>query len=203
MITMKFPRTPHLPGSKATEDDIFNTFDKELIETGEFVATEKMDGSNITMDAFGAYSRSGSTPKDDWFYPARMLHANIAHNIDNGITIAGELLTWRKSIAYDNLTSDFIMFSVMDGSTVLSWDEVVEYAELLELEIVRTIARGSFDEVVESAKKTLYNAGDTMEGFVVRNVDGFDIANYGDNVCKFVGEWHNPVATNNGRNGFL
>lgn len=64
---MKFPRTPHIQGSNATEDDIFACLDNDLIDTGSFVATEKMDGSNITIDKHGAYARNGNTPSAEWY----------------------------------------------------------------------------------------------------------------------------------------
>ena len=42
---------------------------------------------------------------------------------------------------------------------------------------------------------------DSMEGFVVRNTNNFNIDAYAKNVAKFVGEWYFPVAGNVARNG--
>lgn len=198
----KFPRTPHISGSNATDDDIFANFSKELIQTGQFIATEKMDGSNITINKHGAYSRNGETPSADWFYPARDLYYQIGHLIDDDITIAGELLTWRKSIAYDNLPSQFMVFSVIEGNKVLSWDDVVEYAQLLDLEVVNTLAYGSYDEVIKKSKQHVQQQGNKMEGFVLRDQVAFEVTDYAEHVAKWVGEWHNPVAGNNGKNTF-
>lgn len=196
---MKFPRTPHIPGSTATEDDIF--VDVSLTHTGEFVATEKMDGSNVMIDRHGAYARNGKAPSADWFYPARDLFHNIGHMIDEGLIIVGELLTWRKCIAYEDLPGDFMLFSVIDNGVILSWDDVAEYGSLLDLPVVPVIARGSFDKVVESSMSKLQAKADSMEGFVVRNTDAFPVDDYASNVAKFVGSWHSPVAGNVGRNG--
>ena len=198
----KFPRTPHIAGSHATDDDIFANFSKELIQTGQFIATEKMDGSNITINKHGAYSRNGETPSADWFYPARDLYYQIGHLIDDDITIAGELLTWRKSIAYDDLPAQFMVFSVIEGDKVLAWDDVVEYAQLLDLEVVNTLAHGSYDEVIKRSQHHVEQQGKTMEGFVLRDQSTFEIENYADHVAKWVGDWHNPVAGNNGKNTF-
>lgn len=200
---MKFPRTPHIQGSNATEDDIFACLDSNLIDTGRFIATEKMDGSNITIDKHGAYARNGKTPSAEWFYPARDLYHHIGYLLDENITIAGELLTWRKCIAYEKLTSEFLVFSIIDGDTVLSWKDTIEYAELLGLETVRNLATGDYSTVIQESLSVLEQNKNTMEGFVIRNQEAFPIDHYASHVAKYVGEWHQPVAGNNGRNGIM
>lgn len=200
---MKFPRTPHITGSKATDDDIFVRFSPDFLASTQFVATEKMDGSNITIDRNGAYASNGGTPSADWFYPARDTYHRIGHLIDDGITIAGELLTWRKCIPYDSLPGEFMVFSVIDGETVLPWNDVVEYAQLLELPVVNVLAQGSYEDVIATSMRKLNTRERVMEGFVMRNQDAFSIGDYADNVAKFVGDWHSPVAGNTGRNSIV
>lgn len=200
---MKFPRTPHITGSKATNDDIFAHFSPDFLTSTQFVATEKMDGSNVTIDRKGAYARNGSTTNADWFYPARDTYYRIGHLIDDGITIAGELLSWRKCIPYEGLPGEFMVFSVIDGDTVLPWNDVVEYAQLLELPVVNVLARGYYEDVVNTSMRKLNTRERDMEGFVMRNQDAFPISEYADNVAKFVGAWHSPVAGNTGRNTIL
>ena len=45
-MTFKFPRTPHMKGSKGTDDDVFKNHYRY---NGLVIATEKMDGSNISL----------------------------------------------------------------------------------------------------------------------------------------------------------
>ena len=193
---MKFPRTPHLPGSKGTDDDIM--LDSFYIG-GEVVATEKMDGSNITLTSDAFYTRSGNTPNTDWTVPARKIWEKVFWQIPDTMQVSGELLTWRKSIPYENLPAEFLVFSVVEDGIVMNWDDTVEIASSLGLLPVPVIAQGAFDEVVSSAKSSMHEG---MEGFVVRPSQDFPFSKYGENVAKFVGEHHTPVAGNNGRNSF-
>lgn len=194
---MKFPRTPHLPGSKATNDDIFAT--PEHTDTTIYVATEKMDGSNIMMDSHGFGTRNGEPSSAEWVYPARNIWFHCGHLIPEGVTLAGELLTWRKSIAYESLPGEYMIFGAVRDGECLSWSEVCDIADCVGLPIVKEFARGTFDEVVEQSKKLITPK---IEGFVVRPVDAFPFTEYAKHVSKFVGAHHNPVAGNNGRNGF-
>lgn len=194
---MKFPRTPHLPGSKGTSDDIMlSSFHLD----GEVVATEKMDGSNIMLTNEAFLGRSGKTPRGDWTYPVRDLWENIRWDIPEDYIIAAELLTWRKCISYTDLPGDIMVFSVISDGVVLPFDEVVDIAEMLNLPVVPVVARGEMQDVVERSMNWM----DTnKEGFVVRPSGSFPVNNYGKMVAKFVGSHHTPVETNNGKNTII
>lgn len=191
---MKFPRTPHLPGSKATSDDIWADFKP----SGEYVATEKMDGSNIMLNNKKFITRKGSVSNADWTYPARLTQQTVGHLIPNGIWLAGELLTWRKSIAYENLPGDFMVFSAIKGNTVLPWDEAVKIATDCGLPVVPVLSRGSFENVVKEARSQI---DESKEGFVVRPVESFNLSLYEKHVAKYVAPHHEAIPTSVGRNG--
>lgn len=193
---MKFPRTPHLPGSKGTDDDIM--LDSFFLD-GEVVSTEKMDGSNITLAHNTFYTRSGNTPNLDWTVPVRKIWEQVFWQLPETMLVSGELLTWRKSIAYENLPAEFLVFSVIDKGVVLSWEDTQDVASSLDLSPVPTISRGNLKEVLNFSKSKMHEG---MEGFVVRPAGEFPFSEYGSFVAKFVGPHHVPVATNNGRNGF-
>jgi len=189
MVKMKYPRTPHLPFSmgRTSDDKVLKTL--KHFDGREVVATVKMDGENTTMynDAYHARSiDSRHHPSRDWL--ARF-HATIAHDIPNGYRICGENLFARHSIAYDNLPSYFMGFSVWDGVKALSWDDTLEFLELLGITPVKELYRGLFDEqVLQDLAKNLDT--ETNEGFVVRIADSFDYTDFGTSVAKWVRASH-------------
>ena len=73
----------------------------------------------------------------------------IKHEIPEGWRICGENLYARHSILYDGLKSYLYVFSVWnERNECLSWDETVEWCELLGLECADVLYRGLFDESV-------------------------------------------------------
>ena len=166
---------------------------------GEVVSTEKMDGSNITLAHDAFYTRSGNTPNLDWTVPARKVWEQVFWQLPESLMISGELLTWRKSIAYENLPAEFIVFSVIEDGVVLSWDDTVDIASSLGLVTVPVISRGDFGSVLEESMSKMHEG---MEGFVIRPCGQFLFTEYSGTVAKFVGAHHSPVAGNNGKNIF-
>lgn len=193
---MKFPRTPHLPGSKATPDDLWADF----TPAGEYIATEKMDGSNVMINREGFVTRKGTSSSADWVWPARAIQQTVGHLIPQDTWLAGELLTWRKSISYEGLPGDFMVFGAIKGDAVLPWEEVVALAGSCGLPVVPVLHRGGFIEVVEAARAQMTEA---QEGFVVRPTASFALSRYGEYVAKWVGAHHDPVARSRGRNGVV
>ena len=103
----KFPRTPHIKGSKGTSDDIFES--KYLYE-GLVIATEKMDGINLTLGKDNWFLRSGNSKNQDWTYPINNFYYTLKDKIKDGDFILGEFLHWTKSVYYNNLDSNYYMF---------------------------------------------------------------------------------------------
>lgn len=188
-MKMKYPRTPHLPFSSGSTSD-----DKVLTSIDHFVGREvvvtvKMDGENTSIYRDGFHARSLDSrhhPSRDWI--ARF-QATIGHDIPEGYRICGENLYARHSVAYDNLPSYFMGFSVWNGNVALSWDDTLEFFELLGVVPVSVIYRGMFDiRVLEN----LANEFDTLsnEGFVVRVAESFSYDDFGVSVAKWVRKNH-------------
>jgi hypothetical protein len=143
----KYPRTPHLPWSPgATSDDVY-LVDVSTFEGHEVVVTLKMDGENTTMYRDHIHARSldsGHHPSRAW---VKGLHGTIAHLIPDAWRLCGENLFAEHSIHYSDLPSYFMLFSIWnEANNCLSWDETIEWAALLELEIVPILYRGRWDE---------------------------------------------------------
>lgn len=98
-IEMKFPRTPHMPGSNTTEDGVH----ADLMFPEQVVITEKMDGSNLMVSRNTFMSRDGKTPHNEWTGPFHPIFVTISSLIPYGMWIAGEFLFWRKAVNYDAL----------------------------------------------------------------------------------------------------
>lgn len=186
----KYPRTPHLPWSPGTTDD-----DKVLHDLSHFVSkrvviTKKMDGENTTMYSNHIHARSidsrGGVDRD-W---CKTFWSSIAHDIPENWRICGENLWARHSIAYEDLPSYFMGFSVWDENNIcLSWDETLHYFALLGVEPVYVIYDGIWNE---DACRVLHRSLDPEkdEGFVVRIADKFAYGDFGISVAKYVRKGH-------------
>lgn len=186
-MRLKYPRTCHLPWSKgATSDDkILNSV--KQFEGKEIVVTEKYDGENCTMYNDYIHARSLDSknhPSRDW---VKKFHSEIKHEIPEGFRICGENMFARHSIYYESLPSYFLCFSIWDGEKCLNWDETVEYAKMLNLQMVNVIYRGIWDEDI--IKNIVINE-EKQEGYVVRNASSFLYDEFKDNVAKYVRENH-------------
>lgn len=204
----KYPRTPHISGSCATSDDIVLKGNAGLL--GElFVATEKMDGTNIVMTCDGMMTRSGNQPPSSWGYPLYSTWNRIAHIIPEGLGVCGEFLYWRKSVPYDSLVSDFLVFSMidLDDGVVLDWNTTIMWADELGLQMVPVVG---YDDNYQRAvhqghqhMKHKESEGIPVEGFVVRDTGEFSVSKFGQHVAKFVRSGFTGVRGNNGRNAVL
>lgn len=187
---IKYPRTPHLPWSPGTTDD-----DKVLKDLSQFdgrrvVITKKMDGENTTMYSNHIHARSidskGGVDRD-W---CKTFWSSIAHDIPENWRICGENLWARHSIAYEDLPSYFMGFSIWDENNIcLSWDETLHYFALLGVEPVYVIYDGIWNE---DACRVLHRSLDPEkdEGFVVRLADKFVYEDFGISVAKYVRKGH-------------
>ncbi|KKL69189.1 hypothetical protein LCGC14_2117480 [marine sediment metagenome] len=190
---VKYPRTWHVwwsPG--VTKDDRVNTNVHTFVNQ-RVIVTEKMDGENTSMYCDHIHARSidgRSHPSRDW---VKQFWSQIAHNIPYGWRICGENLFAKHSIAYNDLTSYFQGFSIWnDRNECLSWDETLEWFELLQIAPVKVLYDDIFDE--EKIKK-LYLATDweRSEGYVIRKATKFPYGAFKICVAKYVRDNH--VAT--------
>lgn len=185
---VKYPRTRHLPWSLGTTNDDVKLKDLSHFNGREVVVTEKMDGENTSMYSDHIHARSIDSkhhPSRNW---VKALHASVAHNIPEGWRVCGENLYARHSVSYDDLSTYFMVFSIWDEHNMaLSWDETVEYTDLLGLEPVPVLWRGEWDEKII---RSLEVDTETSEGYVVRVTDSFSYDEFGVSLAKWVRENH-------------
>ncbi len=146
--------------------------------------TEKMDGENSSLYRDGYHARSLDSrhhPSRNW---VKAMHAGIAHLIPEGWRVCGENLYALHSIAYNELPSYFLMFSLWnEHNQCLAWDETVEWANLLGLTHVPVLYDGIYDEAHLRAMKP---DTEVVEGYVVRLAESFSFSEFGDVVAKWV-----------------
>ena len=207
MERQKYPRTRHLPSSRsATEDDKIATV--EQVNAALFgedglgrrvVITEKMDGENTTIYADG---HSHARSIDSKFHPSRSivreLSGLVSHELPGDFRICGENIYAVHSIEYSDLLAHFQVFGIWRGETCLSWDETVEWSELLGLTTVPVIYDGPWRGEAHAISlwedfKASLPAGRESEGFVVRLAEEFTYESFRDSCFKLVR--HNHVQT--------
>lgn len=194
---VKYPRTFHLPWSPGTTED-----DKMLASTDQWlgmdvVFTEKMDGENTTMYRDGIHARSIEfAPREDRDR-IKALHAEIAYEIPDGMRVCGENLTAVHSIRYAALADLFMVYSIWQDTTCLSWAETVEWCQLLglartsgsALTVVPLLYQGLYsDEVCQQYCQRLDLT--KKEGLVVRPSGRFQLREFPILMGKFVREKH-------------
>ena len=180
----KYPRTPHLPWSPgATSDDVWSVAE---FEGQSIVVTEKMDGENTTMYRDHIHARSIDSRHHESRSWVKAMHQRIAHMIPEGWRICGENCFAKHSIGYNDLPSYFMVFSIWDEhNTCLSWDDMLEWSQLLELDVVSTLYEGPWDE---AGIRNLSSALDLekQEGYVVRTRGGFAYEAFSLHLAKWV-----------------
>ncbi len=149
---IKHPRMYHLPWSLGLTSDDRQMTDTSDLEGHELVVTVKMDGEQTTIYSDGfCHARSlDSSPHEsrNW---VKALAARVGPELPDGWRICGENLWAQHSLAYNDLPSYFLMFSLWDGLTCLSWQETEEWAALLGLHIVQRRLREDYSITRETS----------------------------------------------------
>lgn len=182
----KYPRTWHLPWSGSKTDDDKTLSDCDHFVGMDVVVTIKMDGENSSWYNDHTHARSidsNNHPSRNW---CKAFHATIKNDIPDGYRICGENLYATHSIHYSDLKSYFYGFSAWDENNFcLSWDETIEWFNILGITPVEVLYRGPWDEKL--IKSLDYGAN---EGYVVRNADSFHYQDFSSNVAKNVRAKH-------------
>jgi len=184
----KYPRTVHLPWSPGFSDDDLHLETLACFEDNEVVVTEKMDGENTSIYRNYIHARSidgRHHPSRDW---VKQLQAQLSIDIPNGWRLCGENLYARHSIAYENLKSYFYLFAIFnENNFCLSWDDTLEWADLLQVPTPRTLYRGPWSE---AAVRSLTPNEEVCEGYVVRHSGSFHFDDFKKNCAKWVRPGH-------------
>jgi len=194
---IKYSRTYHLPWSPGLHDD-----DRMMPNTDGFigkhvVVTEKMDGENTTMYRDHIHARSvdsGNHPSRGW---VKNFWSQIRHDIPEGWRVCGENMYAKHSIFYDNLPSYFLGFSIWnERNECLSWEDTLEWFDLLGIIPVPIISHGTYDERL-IRKVTENYIGDCThhEGYVIRIADSFPVSQFRNVVGKYVRKDHIRTVT--------
>ncbi|MET7305363.1 RNA ligase family protein, partial [Embleya sp. NPDC005575] len=182
-----YPRTPHVPWSPGAGADDVRAADLSGLRGREVVVTEKLDGENTTLYPDGLHARSLDSahhPSRTW---VKALQGRIGARIPAGWRICGENMYARHSIGYDALASWFYGFSVWTGDRCLDWDESTRFLRGLGVPTPPVLWRGIFEE---RALRAIRLDPARREGFVVRSVEGFERADFGRRVAKWVRGGH-------------
>lgn len=182
-----YPRTPHVPWSPGAGADDVRAGDLSGLRGLEVVVTEKLDGENTTLYPDGLHARSLDSahhPSRTW---VKALQGRIGARIPPGWRICGENMYARHSIGYDALASWFYGFSVWAGDRCLDWDESARFLRRLGVPTPPVLWRGVFDE---RELRAIRLDPARREGFVVRSVEGFERAEFGRRVAKWVRRGH-------------
>lgn len=187
---VKYPRTYHLPftASITPDDRILN--DCSQFEGREVVVTEKMDGENTTIYQNYIHARSIESDNHISRTWVKNLASKIGWEFPDGWRLCGENLYAKHAIAYEDLKSFFYVFSLWDYRNLCcSWNETLEFCEILDLFTVPVLYRGIWDKskVKEIAKGLDINK---QEGLVVRLTDSFEYGAFRKSVAKYVRKDH-------------
>lgn len=201
MDSPKYNRTFHLPWSEgATNDDKISKDISKLLKR-DIVITEKMDGSNTSLEANGCFARTHSgSPTHPSFDGLKALHASIKHEIPEGLQLFGEWLFAKHSIAYEKLPNYFMLFNIRSVKNPdqiwFPWDEIELYAEGLSIPTVPILFKGEvrseeqLKELTQSFMNQQSACGGIREGVVVRVAASFIDSWFSSCVMKCVRKNH-------------
>ena len=123
----KYPRTPHLFGSKGTDDDkhLDEAESKAFLADESLVVEEKLDGTNVgihfsdagemVLQCRGHLITEGMHPQYDLFKQwAAVKRSVLEERLENRFLLFGEWVYARHSIHYRKLSHYFFEFDIYD-----------------------------------------------------------------------------------------
>ena len=123
----KYPRTPHLFGSKGTDDDkhLGEADSKKIITDDSLIVEEKIDGTNVgihfldsgevVLQCRGHLITEGMHPQYDLFKQWAAVKRNVLETqLENRFILFGEWVYAQHSIHYRKLTHYFFEFDIYD-----------------------------------------------------------------------------------------
>lgn len=184
---VKYPRTYHLSWSPGITDDDRIMRDLSGFVGKRVIVTRKMDGENFSGYKSYCHARSvdgRSHYTRDW---AKNFWMQRSYELPDGWRVCAENLYAVHSLKYDDLPSYLLGFSIWNEQNIcLSWDDTVEWFNLLDIPMVPILYDGIWDE---AKIRALYNEKtdrDIHEGYVVRIADAFEYRHFKQSVAKYV-----------------
>lgn len=184
----KFPKIAHLPWSQTISvDDIIQTGLQHLRSCKEILVTEKMDGEKTDCYWNGIHTRSLDGEDHPSRHIIKQIQAEKLYNMPKNMKICGENIYAKRSIFYDKLPSYFLVFAIFLDDICLSWDATMALCNSYRLDTVPVLYRGPYDEdLIKSCWTGISKFGPEQEGYVIRNVDGFFIDEFNQNILKYI-----------------
>jgi RNA ligase len=150
-IFTKYPRTPHLFGSKGTDDDkhLDEAESLRFVADSSLIVEEKIDGTNVgihfsdsgemVLQCRGHLITEGMHPQYDLFkqWAAVKKHV-LEQQLQNQFILFGEWVYARHSVFYRRLTHYFFEFDVYDKKRKAFLD-LKQRLELLERTGIQTV----------------------------------------------------------------
>ena len=191
---IKYPRTPHITGSRVQAgDEDLNRIAREVLQGLPIVVEEKLDGSNcgISFDACGSltlqsrgHALTGGAREGqfDLFKRWASHHrATIRQLLGTRYVMYGEWLYARHTIPYDQLPHFFLEFDVLDREEGVFLSTGRRRALLAGSPIVSipVLAEGKVAELESYLSKSRCSSSEVMEGLYIKHeADGKVMGRY-------------------------
>ena len=154
---IKYPRTPHLFGSKGTDDDkhLSESESNDFIADESLIVEEKLDGTNvgihfsddgeIVLQCRGHVITEGMHPQYDLFkqWAAVKRHV-LGERLQNRFIMFGEWVYARHSVFYQRLSHYFFEFDIYDKEirAFLNLEQRLGFLEATGIETVPVVHTG-------------------------------------------------------------
>jgi hypothetical protein len=154
---VKYPRTPHLFGSKGTDDDkhLAESDSNKFLADPSLIVEEKLDGTNVgihfapdgklVLQCRGHLVTEGMHPQHDLFKRwAAVKRPVLEDRLGDGYILFGEWLYARHSVHYRKLPHYFFEFDIYDkaAGVYLDLERRLALIEGTGIETVPVIYRG-------------------------------------------------------------
>lgn len=204
-------KTFHVPWSEGTDSTDRKNWNywTDIQQIKKLVFTAKLDGEGSCLNEYGVFARSHAAPSDKpWSAYLRQKHTVMVHDLRRDqVEIFGESMYAIHSIEYPKLDEHFKVFAVRHLDQWLSWEEVKWWAAVFDLSVVPELSvqptsdftEASLEKYVKelNAQPEVFGSYDvvdnkpcTREGIVFRNVEGFHVNAFVQNVMKMVRRGH-------------
>lgn len=198
---VKYPRTPHLFGSKGTDDDkhLGEEESQRFLADESLIVEEKIDGTNVgihfsdssemVLQCRGHLITEGMHPQYDLFKQwAAVKRRVLEETLENRFILFGEWVYARHSIHYRKLTHYFFEFDIYDKEEGVFLDlerrlALLDGTRIQTVPVVHSgsVSRGDLGDLIGPSRFDSHfenpitrRADNLMEGLYVRTeADGF------------------------------
>lgn len=194
---LKYPRTPHLAGSRLQSGDHdLTVVSREFLAGRKLVIEEKVDGSNTGIsfdetDSLVLQSRGhvlSGGPRERQFDLLKRWASHHRESLYRALgrryVMYGEWLYARHTIPYDRLPHYFLEFDLYDRATrtFLSTERRREVLRDTPVLSVPVLAAGRVEDVESHIGPSLFSSSELAEGLYLKREEGGIVVER----CKFV-----------------